>query len=258
MFSKLLIAAALVASASAACPNACSGHGMCTNYEPQHKSSPNSEIELATGAYVTAYGYDTSIAKKDTCTCFTHLGHNGATAYQWTGADCSLQTCPHAASFAGSALNSNLHTQEVECSGKGSCDRKTGKCQCFDGYEGDACNRQACPNQCSNSGKCLTLTQIAEDVQDAVASYYGTYMGSAAYSAFDGAQMMGCVCDQGRSGPDCSLIDCPSSADPMGGAGSDGGRTCSGRGLCDGTTGTCQCFDGFFGTSCASQRNRMV
>ena len=34
-----------------------------------------------------------------------------------------------------------------ECSNQGACDRKSGECDCFDGYEGIACERT---NLCRN------------------------------------------------------------------------------------------------------------
>ena len=42
----------------------------------------------------------------------------------------------------------------AECSNKGMCDRKSGQCDCFDGYSGTACRRVACPNDCSGHGQC--------------------------------------------------------------------------------------------------------
>merc|ERR1711988_8760 len=68
----------------------------------------------------------------------------------------------------------------------------------------------------------MTLKQYAEDVYDAVSSYYGEYMAEAPtkYSSpWDAEQSMGCWCDSGRSGADCSIKDCPSVDDVMGGPG---------------------------------------
>jgi len=259
--------ALLVGYARAECPNACSGHGRCTNYAAQFSSLPTQTIELQS-SLISTFGYSIAVEKKDSCTCFSHLGHNGELVYQWTGPDCSIPTCPHAPAFAGDTLSNGqfnggssgstiYHTQEIECSGQGYCDK--GACICYPGYEGAACQRTQCPNSCSNAGRCMTLMQIAEDVYDANNYYYGDYMNTIAkYSeAFDREQSMGCVCDEGRSGPDCSLVDCPSGVDPMGGPGNAQGRACSGRGTCDTSTGICGCYDGFFGTKCEKQRNKM-
>jgi hypothetical protein len=80
--------------------------------------------------------------------------------------------------------------------------------------------------------------------------------------AFDSESSMTCVCDYGFRGPDCSLRECPSSADPMGGYGHDGqaedlpsgpALDCSGRGLCNYQTGVCSCAKGFTGEACERQ-----
>jgi len=265
---KFFALSLLVSSAYAACPNACSGNGRCSNYQAVFSTSPTQAIELqAVAGTINILGYDTSIAKKDSCTCFTHKGHDGATVYQYTGPDCSLFTCPYAPAFAGppgslgeagDTAGTVYHTQSVECSLKGICDRATGQCMCTDGYEGEACQRTSCPNDCSSAGRCMTLKQIAEDVLDSVGSYYGSYMSNALYTAWDSEQSMGCWCDEGRSGADCSIVDCPSSGDVMGGDGAESGRACSGRGSCDYTNGQCNCYNGYFGSSCTAQRNAFL
>ena len=42
----------------------------------------------------------------------------------------------------------------TQCANKGTCERKSGQCQCFVGYEGKACGRQSCPSDCSGHGTC--------------------------------------------------------------------------------------------------------
>merc|ERR1711871_1016656 len=46
------------------------------------------------------------------------------------------------------------------CSNQGLCDRKAGLCECFDGYTGRACQRQACPEDCSGHGVCASVEQL--------------------------------------------------------------------------------------------------
>jgi hypothetical protein len=70
---------------------------------------------------------------------------------------------------------------------------------------------------------------------------------------WDAMKIWGCVCDIGSRGPDCSLLECPSGADPLGGFGSETGRECSGRGKCDTKTGLCRCHSGFHGAACNLQ-----
>jgi hypothetical protein len=64
---------------------------------------------------------------------------------------------------------------------------------------------------------------------------------------------MGCLCDQGFRGNDCSKIECPSGADPLLGDGGAEGMDCSGRGTCDYAMGECRCYKGYFGERCEQQ-----
>lgn len=273
MMFKTVLSLGFLAPTWAACANMCSGHGYCTNYAPQFSVYPNPKIQVPSVSHITGdaesmdvKGYDTRDQKKDTCTCFTKPGMNGNTVYQYTGADCSLHTCPHGISWNGQAMAANqlgttrgtsYHTQHLECSGQGLCNRKSAICECFEGYTGEACQRSACPNDCSGAGVCMDLAQIVENVREN-AGYYGDYLDSISYSAWDAKQLRGCVCDKGRSGPDCSMIDCPSTSDIMKGDGSERGLVCSGRGKCDWSIGECKCFDGYHGSSCNAQRNQAV
>ncbi|CAM9580118.1 unnamed protein product [Chrysoparadoxa australica] len=205
----VLVVAVLLGVVVAYCPNACSGHGGC--------------------------------GVNDRCTCYLRPGGD---EYAWQGADCSERTCPKGASWASAAVAKNSAHPTVECSDKGACDRSTGECQCFAGYEGIACERTVCPNDCSGNGFCKTAKQISSD-RPANAAVYGT--------AWDSEKHVGCICDEGYRGPDCSLRECPTGSDVMGGHGADEFRDCAGRGICDYTTGLCTCFPGFYGYKCESQ-----
>lgn len=129
----------------------------------------------------------------------------------------------------------------VPCSNKGTCDGKTGECACFANYDGIACERTVCPNDCSMSGVCFTQQQLAMEA------------GRVYSRPWDALKHVGCVCDLGRRGPDCSLIECPSGKDVLKGPGNEMGRDCSGRGICDYTAGQCNCFTGYYGTKCEYQ-----
>jgi len=125
-FSKMrtFVFLGLVAAAMAACPNGCSGNGVC-------------------GA-------------NDKCSCFQN----------WQGPDCSARTCPYSLAWADTADGTNQAHYYAECSNKGVCDRKTGECKCFDGYEGKGCRRSTCPESCSGHGTCEYIDELAGDFYD--------------------------------------------------------------------------------------------
>ena len=139
--------------------------------------------------------------------------------------------------------DANTAHQPFECSGRGVCDRALGACNCVAGYSGDACQRTVCPGDCSGNGICQSEAYFVQDASTASGQ-------SLTYTGFDANSAYGCKCDAGFRGPDCSARECPSGPDPMNGDGGAQGMDCSGRGLCDYTTGTCRCFRGFFGERC--------
>ena len=102
MFKTLIALVALVA-VSAYCPNGCSGHGSCGG--------------------------------NDKCLCYTRPKN---TDPAWSAHDCSVRTCPKSAAWVAVATAANEAHPSVECSNKGSCNRKTGECDCFDNYDGIA------------------------------------------------------------------------------------------------------------------------
>lgn len=203
---SLLIYSHLIPLNYSYCENDCSGHGICTD--------------------------------NDLCRCF--VGSDGTPL--WITGDCSLRTCPRGLAWISTeAVRANDVHPLIECSNKGICDREHGECTCFPGYEGIACERSSCPNECSGRGVCYTQKQLADEA-------------SRVYrSPWDANKITGCFCDFGFRGPDCSLVECPSGADIMKGHGAEQGRDCSGRGICDYTSGRCQCFTGYSGIQCQNQ-----
>jgi len=279
---RSILAIAFISFASAACPNACSGHGTCNSL--------------------------------DVCTCYAEsvVDDLSERDFMWTGADCSRMTCPRGVSWTQQDQTSqHLHVTDVECSDKGVCDPATGECACFAGYTGSACQRTTCPNDCSGHGTCRSNTDFTVDFSEAihkeqlqvtgatdaqsVASYYDYFL--VTYDdAWDSNMQYGCLCDVGFRGVDCSEVECPTSYDPMDqetcdkyadwedlgtsgvgnvvlivefdqGASGDkrayynpideypcngapAGDYCSGRGECDTGSGICKCFGGFTGPAC--------
>jgi len=193
MSIRTFAVAALVGSAMAACPNGCSGNGIC-------------------GA-------------NDKCSCYQN----------WQGPDCSLRTCTYSLAWADTADGTNQAHYYAECSNKGVCDRKTGECKCFDGYEGKGCRRSTCPEGCSGHGTCEYIDELAVDFEDrrtgpgynkmttsdttlsnaVVDSDNSRKVNGYLYQLWDAQKIQGCKCDLGYTGPDCASRIAPKGDDPL-------------------------------------------
>jgi hypothetical protein len=192
---RVLLALALVAAVSASgCPNKCSGHGSCT------------------------FG--------DKCECQP----------LFVGNDCSGRQCAYGLSWISSADTDAAPAGTLasggeglggrhlyaECSDKGKCDRSTGECQCYEGYEGKGCRRQKCPNDCSGHGRCVYNTAINPNYspQGFAANQAGADIVPNHFIEFtsqywDKAKTRSCVCDRGFEGLDCGDRMCPKGDDPL-------------------------------------------
>jgi len=193
---KILVALALAGTASAVCPNACSGHGTC--------------------------GAD------DVCQCYQNWGM----ADEKSG-DCSEMYCPFEYAWVDAPdMDGNFH-KYAECSGKGICDRSTGECECFDGYTGKGCQRMTCPNDCSGHGTCEYIEELPFGVVPGTYQSekylhtitnpgYGTALFKTPFTfggdmdeIWDYHKAMACVCDPGYIELDCSRRMCPKANDVM-------------------------------------------
>ncbi len=201
-FLLLAVVVGLFGRTSAECANACSGHGKCTSYDMcicnrnwqandcservcqfglAHVDTPKGDLNMD-GVYSDA---DIRMVENS-------FNWPYGTSEQFPNMqDSDLHDTPHSAH------------DYFECSNKGTCDRATGTCQCYDGYEGVACQRASCPNSCSGHGVCKTIKQLA-------AADHGNI-----YKLWDQHSTMGCECDAGFDGPDCSLKQCKSGVDPL-------------------------------------------
>jgi len=206
---RFLFIATIVANiayfASAECPNACNGHGTCTSYDMcvcnrnwQANDCSERTCQFGLAHVDTPKGdlnQDGMISGPDTILVENNEIYPFGTTEQF----------PRMQDTSLNDLDNSAHYY-MECSNKGSCDRKSGECQCFDGYDGAACQRASCPgfpDSCSGHGVCKTIRQLAESDNNNI------------YELWDKHSTMGCECDAGFFGPDCSLRECKFGIDPL-------------------------------------------
>lgn len=236
-------------------------------------------------------GHGICISSNSTCQCYDGWGSETDVSV-YKQANCAARVCPADKSWFDVPTAANTAHANAECSDAGLCNRATGKCSCFDGYDGDACQRTECPNDCSGHGKCVKLSTYQTEANALPASSSTTYGGSESTTTWDENKIYGCVCDSTWTvgltsgttqepswfGIDCSKKHCPSGNDPMTtadetdcenkkyngattpGAHPAGGASgnlcqvdCANRGICNYDTGICNCFTGFYGLACTLQ-----
>jgi len=197
------LALAMLAGANAECPNACSGHGTCGSYDmcecyPNWEATDCSEMTCPFGlAHVDSPKGDLDMSASSLTGPLTTV-LKGSQVYPYG----TTEQFPNMITSAGTELTETGHYY-MECSNKGICDRKSGECECFDGYEGSSCQRASCPNDCSGHGTCETIAELAEDEFDNI------------YALWDKDMTMGCSCDPGYGGADCSSRMCKYGIDPL-------------------------------------------
>lgn len=182
-FSAALVLS-LVSSVSAGCDNSCSGHGECE------------------------CGF---------CLCWDNWGLGMA---HDTG-DCSDRICPFEISWVdnpkvGETSYDTRHRYS-ECAGKGICNRESGECECFDGYEGKGCQRTSCPNDCSGHGTCEYIEEMPFGATEFSYPHmeFTQMRKTFTYNGFDSGKVRGCVCDPQYGDVDCSKRMCPHGNDMM-------------------------------------------
>jgi len=181
MFKSIATAALLFVSAHGACDNQCSGHGTCL--------------------------------VDDVCQCYDNWG----VGLSMLSGDCSDRICPFDMAWVDTPDVDGFFHRYAECSGKGLCDRSSGLCECFDGYEGKACQRTSCPNDCSGHGTCEYIEDIAYGTvfNQYQAWDFGLYPKQLAYYDWDLQKTRGCVCDAQYTDVDCSKRMCPHGNDVL-------------------------------------------
>jgi len=170
-----------VSTVNAACDNQCSGHGTCL--------------------------------VDDVCQCYDNWG----VGLSMLSGDCSDRICPFDMAWVDTPDVDGFFHRYAECSGKGLCDRQSGLCECFDGYEGKACQRTSCPNDCSGHGTCEYIEDIAYGtVFNQYQNHdFGLYPKMLNYYDWDLQKTRGCVCDAQYTDVDCSKRMCPHGTDVL-------------------------------------------
>lgn len=105
-------------------------------------------------------GHGTCINSTSTCSCYEGWGATTDISF-YKAPDCSQRTCPSDRAWSDVPSTPLKAHAVTECSNRGTCDRTTGQCTCFDGFTGTACQRNKCPNDCSGHGVCMSMKQLA-------------------------------------------------------------------------------------------------
>jgi len=197
------------------CINKCNLHGTC---------------DYATSTCQCADGFGSALDKSRI------IGGNFAP-------DCSSRACPigpsrgavvmYDGAYRTNASQAYQMHREMECSGNGICERTSGKCKCFDGFGGSACQKMKCGGSptCSGRGQCVKMDRLAKlsnayPLTERSVDYFTT--NNSQWNAWDKDFGHTCVCDSSWAvglgpgetqlaeyfGPSCEKRRCPTGDDP--------------------------------------------
>jgi hypothetical protein len=153
--------------------------------------------------------------------------------------------------FDNHLLRSRKGTKENDiCANRGVCDEIEGTCTCFD-TNGDAYASSNGYGIAGTRGDCGYV--LSSTLETGISSCPGVPQCSG-HGVCDPVTFR-CYCSKGFSGGDCSERVCPSAKSWFSYPTADNVAhfdlaTCSNMGLCDKTTGKCQCRPGFYGEAC--------
>ncbi len=143
----------------------------------------------------------------DVCQCYDNWG----VGLSYDSGDCSDRICPFELAWVDTPDKAGAFHKYAECANRGICNRDTGDCVCFDGYEGKGCQRTSCPNDCSGHGTCEFIEDMsfAATWNDYTKKYFVEDPKTFPYPNWDHRKMRGCVCDATYGDIDCSKRMCP-------------------------------------------------
>lgn len=194
---KLTVCGVLAAQVAARCNNDCNNHGVCnagSTCECDRGFAGND-----CGERICYSGHAFIDSPLGDINANQEINTDQQVYFHHTNSPVGEQYDPH---YGLSRETNTLEWDEGhfyrECSNKGICNRATGECECFPGFEGAGCTRQVCPDDCSGHGQCM-----------------GAKYSHSNYLAWDATHTQKCVCDPGYTGPSCSLRKCPVGVDPI-------------------------------------------
>lgn len=164
------------------CDNRCSGHGVCDQVQ-------------------------------GLCSCYDNWG----LGMSHISGDCADRICPFEIAWFDFPNSIGTRHGYLECAGVGICNRVSGECECFEGFEGKACQRRTCPNGCSGHGTCKFIEKVGYGAVefDYRHSNFHQSLETFSYYGWDKRKMRGCLCDPEYTEYDCSKRLCPRGNDVM-------------------------------------------
>jgi len=182
MLRSIITFLSILAVVHSACDNGCSGHGQCQLH--------------------------------GVCKCYDNWG----VGLSHLSGDCSERICPFELAWVDTPDKVGSFHKYAECANRGICNRDSGECECFPGYEGKACQRTTCPNDCSGHGRCLYIQNlpyaaVSQDYQKT--DFFQQGPATFDYYQWDHSKTRGCYCDPGYGDVDCSKRLCDHGTDVM-------------------------------------------
>lgn len=202
----ILLSLCLLVSVWAECPNGCSGHGRCGQYDMCH-CNHGFMLDDCSGRTCQ---FGTSHVDTPTGDLDGSLTITGPDETVVTNSDLyplgAQEMYPNMVN-TDQNVSSNTGHAYAECSNRGLCDREIGECVCYEGYGGSACQFLSCPSDatttCNGVGTCDDLETVARRDDGNI------------YELWDKKVTHMCSCDAGYLQPDCVDRTCKIGFDPL-------------------------------------------